>query len=132
MAPARPLTPLAHAKQREAFGQPIANYQAIQWMLADSATELTLPGMLMLKRRRALRQKRPTLEAAMVASASEAAHRAADRAMQILASHGYQRSVVERFFATSARRRFTRARLKRSVVIAYYILVDLEIYHLGI
>ena len=29
---------IEYAKRREAFGQPIANYQAIQWMLADSAT----------------------------------------------------------------------------------------------
>jgi alkylation response protein AidB-like acyl-CoA dehydrogenase len=46
------------------------------------------------------RQGRATLEAAMAKlSASEAAHRAADRAMQVLASHGYrQGSVVERLF----------------------------------
>jgi butyryl-CoA dehydrogenase len=92
---------LAHAKQREAFGQPIANYQAIQWMLADSATELDAARLLTLKAADArARKERPTLEAAMAKlSASEAAHRAADRAMQILASHGYQRgSVVERLF----------------------------------
>ena len=92
---------LAHARQHEAFGQPIANYQAIQWMLADSATELDAARMLMLKAADARgRKERPALEAAMAKlAASEAAHRAADRAMQILASHGYQRgSVVERLF----------------------------------
>ena len=92
---------LAHAKQHEAFGQPIANYQAIQWMLADSATELDAARMLMLKAADARgRKERPALEAAMAKlAASEAAHRAADRAMQILASHGYYRgSVVERLF----------------------------------
>src|SRR4029079_7742477 len=92
---------LAHAKQHEAFGQPIANYQAIQWMLADSATELDAARMLMLKAADArTRSDRPTLEAAMAKlAASEAAHHAADRAMQILASHGYRRgSVVERLF----------------------------------
>jgi alkylation response protein AidB-like acyl-CoA dehydrogenase len=92
---------LAHAKRHEAFGQPIANYQAIQWMLADSATELDAARMLMLKAADArARNARPALEAAMAKlAASEAAHRAADRAMQILASHGYQRgSVVERLF----------------------------------
>ena len=92
---------IAHAKEHEAFGQPIANYQAIQWMLADSATELDAARMLMLKAADArARRERPTLEAAMAKlSASEAAHHAADRAMQILASHGYQRgSVVERLF----------------------------------
>ena len=92
---------LAHAKRHEAFGQPIANYQAIQWMLADSATELDAARLLMLKAADArARKERPVLEAAMAKlAASEAAHRAADRAMQILASHGYQRgSVVERLF----------------------------------
>jgi alkylation response protein AidB-like acyl-CoA dehydrogenase len=92
---------LAHAKQHEAFGQPIANYQAIQWMLADSATELDAARMLMLKAADARgRRDRPTVEAAMAKlAASEAAHRSADRAMQILASHGYRRgSVVERLF----------------------------------
>jgi alkylation response protein AidB-like acyl-CoA dehydrogenase len=92
---------IAHAKQHEAFGQPIANYQAIQWMLADSATELDAARMLMFKAADARRRgERSTLEASMAKlSASEAAHRAADRAMQILASHGYRRgAVVERLF----------------------------------
>ncbi len=40
---------IAHAKSHSAFGQPIANYEAIQWMLADSATELDAARMLMLK-----------------------------------------------------------------------------------
>jgi butyryl-CoA dehydrogenase len=92
---------IAHAKSHSAFGQPIANYEAIQWMLADSATELDAARMLMLKAADArTRNQRPTIEAAMAKlAASEAAHRAADRAMQILASHGYRRgSVVERLF----------------------------------
>jgi butyryl-CoA dehydrogenase len=92
---------LRHAKTHEAFGQPIGNYQAIQWMLADMATELDAARMLTLKAADAHdRQERPTLEAAMAKLfASEAAHRAADKAMQILASHGYRRgSVVERLF----------------------------------
>jgi len=92
---------IAHAKTHTAFGQPISNYEAIQWMLADSATELDAARMLMLKAADArTRNPRPTLEAAMAKlAASEAAHRAADRAMQILASHGYRRgSVVERLF----------------------------------
>jgi len=92
---------ITHAKSHSAFGQPISNYEAIQWMLADSATELDAARMLMLKAADArTRNPRPTLEAAMAKlAASEAAHRAADRAMQILASHGYRRgSVVERLF----------------------------------
>jgi butyryl-CoA dehydrogenase len=92
---------IAHAKQHVAFGQPIANYQAIQWMLADSATDLDAARLLTMKAADARqRRARSTLEAAMAKlSASEAAHRAADRAMQILASHGYRRgSLVERLF----------------------------------
>jgi alkylation response protein AidB-like acyl-CoA dehydrogenase len=92
---------IAFAKQRQTFGQPIANYQAIQWMLADAATELEAARMLTWKAADAKdRQDRVTLEASMAKlAASEAAHRAADKAMQILASAGYRRgSVVERLF----------------------------------
>ena len=92
---------LAYAKQREQFGQPIASYQAIQWMLADMATELEAARMLTLKAAAAKdRQEKSTLEAAMAKlAASEAAHKAADKAMQVLASAGYRRgSVVERLF----------------------------------
>jgi len=92
---------LNHAKTREAFGQPIGNYQAIQWMLADMATELDAARMLTLKAADSrARGDRSTLEASMAKLfASESAHRAADKAMQILASSGYRRgSVVERLF----------------------------------
>ena len=92
---------LRHARSRHAFGQPIGNYQAIQWMLADMATELDAARLLTLKAADAYqRGPRPTLEASMAKLfASEAAHRAADKAMQILASHGYRRgSAVERLF----------------------------------
>ena len=92
---------IAHAKQREQFGQPIANYQAIQWMLADMATELAAARMLTLKAAAAKdRQDKSACEASMAKlAASEAAHKAADKAMQILASAGYRRgSVVERLF----------------------------------
>ncbi len=92
---------IAYAKQREQFGQPIANYQAIQWMLAEMATELAAARMLTLKAAAAKdRQEKITVEASMAKlAASEAAHKAADKAMQILASAGYRRgSVVERLF----------------------------------
>jgi alkylation response protein AidB-like acyl-CoA dehydrogenase len=92
---------IAHAKTREQFGEPIASYQAIQWMLADSATELAAARLLTWKAADAKdRQERITFEAAMAKlAASEAAHRAADRAMQVLASAGYRRgSLVERLF----------------------------------
>ena len=101
---------LAHAKSRKTFGQPIGNHQAIQWMLADMATELDAARLVTWKAadsrdrlRRGDAKPGPgsaTLDAAMAKLlASEAAHRAADKAMQILASAGYRRgSVVERLF----------------------------------
>jgi alkylation response protein AidB-like acyl-CoA dehydrogenase len=92
---------LAYAKQREAFGQTIANYQAIQWMLADMETELDAARMLTLKAAAARsRGERPMAEASMAKlAASEAAHKAADKAMQILASAGYRHgSRAERLF----------------------------------
>src|SRR5260370_19637476 len=90
-----------YASRREQFGQPIANSQAVQWMLADMATELDAARLLTWKAAAAKeRQEKTMLEASMAKlAASEAAHRAADKAMQILASAGYRRgSVVERLF----------------------------------
>jgi butyryl-CoA dehydrogenase len=92
---------IAYAKRREVFGQPIANYQAIQWMLADMATELDAARMLTLKAATVKDlQGRSMVEASMAKlAASEAAHKSADKAMQILASAGYRRgSTVERLF----------------------------------
>jgi butyryl-CoA dehydrogenase len=92
---------LAHARTRQTFGRPIAQYQAIQWFLADMATELDAARMLTLKAA-ATAQAGGAFgaEAAMAKlAASEAAHRAADKAMQVLASAGYRRgSTVERLF----------------------------------
>jgi alkylation response protein AidB-like acyl-CoA dehydrogenase len=92
---------LSYAKRRVAFGQPIARYQAIQFMLADMATGLEAARMLTWKAAATrARGQRGTVEASMAKlAASEAAHAAADRAMQILASEGYRRgSSVERLF----------------------------------
>jgi alkylation response protein AidB-like acyl-CoA dehydrogenase len=89
------------ANARHTFGRAIANYEAVQWMIADAATELEAARMLTWKAADAKdRQERVRLEASMAKlAASEAAHRAADKAMQILASAGYRRgSVVERLF----------------------------------
>ena len=90
---------LAHARRRQTFGRPIGRYQAVQWMLADMATELDAARMLTYRAAAAKdTQLRCTAEAAMAKLyASEAAHRAADRAMQIFAAAGYERGcTVER------------------------------------
>jgi len=92
---------IAYAKSRRQFGQPIGSYEAIQWMLADMATELAAARMLTLKAAAAKdRREKSGFEASMAKlAASEAAHKAADKAMQVLASAGYRRgSVVERLF----------------------------------
>jgi butyryl-CoA dehydrogenase len=73
----------------------------VQWFLADIATELEAARMLTLKAAAAADLPEPYgPEAAMAKlAASEAAHHAADKAMQVLASAGYRRgSVVERLF----------------------------------
>ncbi len=92
---------IAHAKHRRTFGRPIAHYQAVQWFIADMATELDAARMLTLKAAAASDEAGDFgAEAAMAKlAASEAAHKAADKAMQVLASAGYRRgSTVERLF----------------------------------
>ena len=92
---------LSYARTRQVFGQPIGNFQTIQFQLSDLATDLAAARMLTWKAADTHdRAPRATLEAAMAKlMASEAAHRAADRAMQILASEGYRKgSRVERLF----------------------------------
>jgi butyryl-CoA dehydrogenase len=57
---------VAYAEEREQFGQPIANFQAIQWMIAEMATEIEA-ARLMVNRAAWLRERgeRSTKEAAM-------------------------------------------------------------------
>lgn len=90
---------LRHARSRQTFGHPIGRYQAIQWQIADIATELDAARLLVLRAAAAKDvRERTTLEASMAKlAASEAAQRAADRAMRIFASAGYRRgTTVER------------------------------------
>ena len=92
---------LRHARTRHTFGRPIAQYQAIQWFLADMATELAAARMLTFKAAATADAGADFgAQAAMAKlAASEAAHKAADKAMQVLASAGYRRgSTVERLF----------------------------------
>jgi len=84
---------LEYAKQREAFGKPIADFQAIQWMLADAQTELDAAELLI---RRAAwladRGQRFTSEASMAKLfASEVATRVCNNMLQIHGGYGYTR-----------------------------------------
>jgi butyryl-CoA dehydrogenase len=92
---------VAYARDRHAFGQPIGEFQAIQFQLADLAADLEAARMLMWQAADTRARGAATALTAAMAKleASEAAHRAADRAMQILASAGYRRgSRIERLF----------------------------------
>lgn len=88
-----------YAKTRTQFGKPIGEFQAIQWMLADSRTELDA-AMLLALRAASLKEKgRPfTREASMAKLyASEAVNRITARALQIHGGYGYVRDYpVER------------------------------------
>ena len=85
---------LAKAKSRKQFGRPIAEFEAIQWMVADMSTEIDAARLLMFKAA-AMRAANPadarlTMAAAMAKLfASEAANRAAYKALQIFGGHGY-------------------------------------------
>jgi len=77
--------------ERKQFGQPIATFQGLQWMLADTATELDAAQLLILRAAFLKENKRPfTLEASMAKLyASEAAWRGCDRMLQIHGGYGY-------------------------------------------
>ncbi len=91
----------AYVQQRHQFGQPIAEFQAVRWALADMATRLEA-ARLLTHRAAALRAAgRPcTKEAAMAKlAASETAMWAAHKAVQLFGGYGYiQDYPVERYF----------------------------------
>ncbi len=80
----------AYAKQRRTFGAPLADRQAIQWMLADSATEIAAARGLIYSALDAMEAGRPLGASASMAKlfASEMAFRVADRAVQIHGAMG--------------------------------------------
>jgi alkylation response protein AidB-like acyl-CoA dehydrogenase len=91
----------AYAKDRRAFGKPIAEFQAIAFMLADMATE-TAAARLLVQRAAALCDagERFTREASIAKLfASEVAMRATSKAIQIHGGYGYTRDFpVERYY----------------------------------
>ena len=82
---------VAYAKERKSFGGPIANLQAIQFMIADMAVDIDAARLLTL-RAAALKDKgvRHTAESAMAKLfASETASRVANKALQVFGGAGY-------------------------------------------
>jgi alkylation response protein AidB-like acyl-CoA dehydrogenase len=82
---------LEYAKTREQFGQPISSFQAIQWKLADMATELDAAELLTLKAAWLEDHKKPYEKEAAMAKmyASDVTMRAAVEGVQILGGYGY-------------------------------------------
>ncbi len=90
---------LGYAKDRKQFGKPIADFQAIQWMLADCKTELDAAALLTYRAAWLADQGRPYSREASMAKlfASEAATRACNKSLQIHGGYGYTREfAVER------------------------------------
>lgn len=80
-----------YAGDRQAFGKPLAGHQAIQWMIADSATELDAARLLVLRAADLKNRQKPfTREASMAKLfATEAANRICARSFQIHGGYGY-------------------------------------------
>lgn len=90
---------ISYAGERTQFGRPLADFQAIRWMLADSATELDAAWLLTLRAAYRKDAGEPFTRAASTAKlfAAEAAYRACHRAVQIFGGYGYMREYpVER------------------------------------
>ncbi|NYT61594.1 acyl-CoA/acyl-ACP dehydrogenase [Alcaligenaceae bacterium] len=80
-----------YAKERNQFGQPIGNFQAIAHMLADMQAEVEASRMLMLKAAWQMANNRDALKTLSMAKllASEAYVKAANNGMQIMGGYGY-------------------------------------------
>jgi butyryl-CoA dehydrogenase len=89
-----------YVKAREAFEKPLSNFQAIQWMIADSYTELEAAQLLVL-RAASLKEARQrfTKEASMAKLfATETARNVTIRSLQMLGGYGYTKDYpVERY-----------------------------------
>lgn len=92
---------IKYAQERQAFGKPIADFQAIQWMIADSTTELQAARLMVAQAAYLKDNQQPFSTPAAMAKlfASEAADRACWKAIQIHGGAGYLRDFpVERFY----------------------------------
>jgi len=92
---------VTYAKERIQFGKPIAQFQAIRWMIADMATEIEAARLLTFNAA-AMRDRRENFSAAASMAkvfASEMANQVAYRALQIHGGYGYIKDFpVERYY----------------------------------
>lgn len=92
---------VAYAKERQAFGQAIASFEAIQWMLADAATEIEAARFLLYHAAWLKEQNRLYTKEAAEAKlfATEMAERVCRNAIQIHGGYGYSSEYpVERIY----------------------------------
>ncbi|MBM3170534.1 MAG: acyl-CoA dehydrogenase family protein [Bacteroidetes bacterium] len=95
---------IKYAKEREQFGQPIANFQAIAFKLADMATEIEAAELLTLKAADLKNKGLPVTTTSAMAKyyASEVCVKVATDAIQIFGGYGYTKDFpVEKFYRDS-------------------------------
>jgi butyryl-CoA dehydrogenase len=91
---------MKYVKKREAFGKPLSSYEAIQWMIADSYTELEAAQLLVLRAAFLKETHQPFTKEASMAKlfATETARDVTIRAVQMLGGYGYTKDYpVERY-----------------------------------
>ncbi|HET7855012.1 MAG TPA: acyl-CoA dehydrogenase family protein [Gaiellaceae bacterium] len=92
---------LSYAKEREQFGKPIAEFQAVQFRLADMATEIEAGRNLVCKAAWLKDQGRPFAKEAAMAKlyTGELAHRVANDSLQIHGGYGFmEESAISRLY----------------------------------
>ncbi len=90
-----------YSKERETFGRPIADYQAIQWMIADSAVEIEAAKWLVLNAAFTLDQGEDNRHLASIAKlyGANMGNRVIDRVLQIHGGMGYTKELpIERWY----------------------------------
>ncbi len=96
-------TAKAYAMERKQFGKSIASFQAIQWMIADMATEIEAARLLVYQAANYMntgeRQRYSKYSAMAKLFASETSHRVTHKAIQIHGGYGYVKDYpVERYY----------------------------------
>jgi butyryl-CoA dehydrogenase len=92
---------LAYSKERQQFGQAIVNYQAIQWMLADMATQIDAARLLTYRAAYLKDYHQPFIKEASMAKvySAEMANFVTTKALQIYGGYGYIKDFpLERYF----------------------------------